>query len=354
MGGDFSSPRRAARFAATPLGRWLALESETGGRSRAARARRRHLRRLRPVVDGTFSFPEIPAGRWQGTARGNRTQLVAESVEARLLGGRLAGSARVRWKPAVTWSVNATAYGIDPHATWEVVPAALSGGAWRVVGHGDERSMVVESLRVDNPQGALIATGGFAWKPGFTCHADATTRGISPAALFPEVPAELAGGDWHVIGRGTDARAELSRLDGSFLGGMVPAAGTVAWEPGVSGRRAPPRATSTLARLQGGAGNLGAPSAPRRDDSRRRRRQVLWSDRGTTARPRVAAHGTIVLREETVRCGRRGHLGRAAGDGGEISPQIGLARRAEIDLGRSPQRGGSSPPTARRRAPPRR
>ena len=88
----------------------------------------------------------------------------------------------------MTWSVNATAYGIDPHATWEVVPAALSGGAWRVVGHGDERSMVVESLRVDNPHGALIATGGFAWKPGFTWHADATTRGMIGAAELAALP----------------------------------------------------------------------------------------------------------------------------------------------------------------------
>src|SRR6185503_13912438 len=158
----------------------------------------------RLVVDGTFAFPNFPAGRWQGTARGNRAQLVAETVEGRVLGGRVAGSARVHWKPSVTWSINATAYGIDPHATWSVVPAALSGGSWRIVGRGDKRAMKVERLRVDTPRGALMATGGFAWEPTFTWHADATTRGISPAALFPEVPQELAGGDWHVIGRGTD------------------------------------------------------------------------------------------------------------------------------------------------------
>ncbi|HXT50035.1 MAG TPA: hypothetical protein VN811_03280, partial [Thermoanaerobaculia bacterium] len=188
----------------------------------------------RLVVDGTFAFPNFPAGRWQGTARGNRAQLVAETVEGRVLGGRVAGRARVRWKPTVTWSVDAAAYGIDPHATWSVVPAALSGGSWRIVGHGDKRAMKVERLRVDTPRGALMATGGFAWEPTFTWHADATTRGISPAALFPEVPQELAGGDWHVIGRGTDARAQLERVEGAFLGGMVEASGNVGWEPAVT------------------------------------------------------------------------------------------------------------------------
>ena len=187
------------------------------------------------VVDGIFAFPNVPAGRWQGTARGNRRGLVAESVEARLFGGRLAGSGRVSWKPAVAWSAQATAYGIDPHATWEVVPAALSGGTWKIRGHGDAEWMTVESFRIDSERGSLAATGALAWpERGFTWQADATTHGISPAVLFPDLPPGFGGGGWHVVGRGTDQRAELSTVEGAFLGGAVTAAGTVAWEPAVA------------------------------------------------------------------------------------------------------------------------
>lgn len=283
----------------------------------------------RLVVDGTFAFPNFPAGRWQGTARGNRTQLVAETVEGRVLGGRVAGGARVRWKPAVTWSVNATAYGIDPHATWDVVPAALSGGAWRIVGHGDQRAMVVESLRVDNPRGALIASGGFAWEPGFTWHADATTRGISPAALFPDVPAGFAGGDWHVVGRGTDQRAQLERVEGVFLGGMVDASGTVAWEPRVSWTLAgnlhnidPSRA------YQGWNGNLGGAFRTHGETVRGQvNGEVLVENVAGTLRDReLQAHGTVLLAGGAVNLsGVEGSWGpaRLALDG-EISPKLGL------------------------------
>ena len=283
----------------------------------------------RLVVDGTFAFPNVPAGRWQGTARGNRTQLVAETLEGRVLGGRVAGRGRVKWKPAIAWSLDATAYGIDPHATYSVVPAALSGGSWRIVGHGDERAMVVESLRVDNPQGALIASGGFAWEPSFTWHADATTRGISPAALFPEVPAGFAGGDWHVVGRGTDARAELSRVEGAFLGGMVDASGTVAWEPAVSWSLAgnvrnldPSRA------YEGWNGNLSGAFRTHGETVRGQAvGEVLVENVTGTLRDReLTAHGTVVLREGTVSlAGVEGAWGPARlALSGEISPRLGL------------------------------
>jgi translocation and assembly module TamB len=292
----------------------------------------------RLVVDGTFAFPNVPAGRWQGTARGNRTQLVAETVEGRILGGRVAGRGRVTWKPAIAWSLDATAYGIDPHATYSVVPAALSGGSWRIVGHGDERAMVVESLRVDNPHGALIASGGFAWEPTFTWHADATTRGISPAALFPEVPAELAGGDWHFVGRGTDARAELSRVEGAFLGGMVDAAGTVAWEPSVSWSLAGNvRNVDPSRAYEGWNGNLsGAFRTAGKTVGDEAAGEVVFEDVTGTLRDReLSAHGTVVLGDGTVSlAGVEGSWGPARlALTGEISPQLGLGFDVrELDL----------------------
>jgi len=292
----------------------------------------------RLVVDGTFAFPNVPAGRWQGTARGNRTQLVADSVEGRVLGGRVAGSARVRWKPTVTWNVDAAAYGIDPHATWSVVPAALSGGSWRIVGHGDKRVMKVERLRVDTPRGALMATGGFAWEPTFTWHADATTRGISPAALFPEVPPELGGGDWHVIGRGTDERAELERVEGAFLGGMVDAAGTVGWEPAVTWSLAGNLRNVDPARAyEGWNGNL---SGAFRTSGRTVRGQVagevvVENVAGTLRDRELVAHGTVVLGGGAVsHAGVEGSWGPAQlALTGEISPRLGLGFDVrELDL----------------------
>ncbi|HXT22437.1 MAG TPA: hypothetical protein VN923_16915, partial [Thermoanaerobaculia bacterium] len=283
----------------------------------------------RLAVDGTFAFPNVPAARWQGTARGNRTQLVADSVEARIFGGRVAGSARVRWKPRVAWSVEATAYGIDPHKTWDVVPAALSGGAWRIVGHGDQRTMTVESLRIDNARGALIARGGFAWEPSFTWHADATTRGISPAALFPEVPPQLAGGDWHVVGRGSDRHAELQRVEGSFLAGMIDAAGRVTWEPavvwdfhGTAKNLDPSRA------FAGWDGNLSGAFRTRGNTVR----GVTTGDvvvehvEGTLRERELVASGTLQLRGEVMSLADvEGTWGpaRLALDG-EIAPQLAL------------------------------
>ena len=183
------------------------------------------------VVDGAFAFPNVPEGTYDFTAQGDRNGMRVESLRGRVLGGRVAGSGRFRWKPAVSYTVQATGTGLQPHRTWDVVPEALAGGTWRFTGHGDEDDMVIESLRIENERGTLVATGGVGWEPGITWHTDARTTGISPATIFPQVPANLAGGDWHVVGRGTDARADLSLVEGDFLGGRVEAAGAVAWEP---------------------------------------------------------------------------------------------------------------------------
>lgn len=282
------------------------------------------------VVDGIFAFPNVPAGRWQGTASGNRRGLVADSVEARVFGGRLAGSARVSWKPSVAWSAQATAYGIDPHATWDVVPAALSGGTWKIRGHGDAERMTVESFRIDNPRGSLTATGALAWPDrGFTWSADATTHGISPAVLFPELPASFGGGDWHVVGRGTDQRAELSTVEGAFLGGSVTAAGTVAWEPAVAWQlQGTARQLDPAVAFPGWTGSLSGAFRTHGETVRGDvTGEVAFEDVAGTLRDRpLAAHGTVLLAGGTVSlAGVEGTWGPGRmALAGEISPQLGL------------------------------
>jgi len=290
------------------------------------------------VVDGIFAFPNVPAGRWQGTAHGDRRQLVAETLEGAVLGGRLAGSARVRWQPAIAWSVNATAHGIDPHATWPVVPATLSGGTWRIVGHGDESTMAVESLRVDNSHGALLATGGFRWEPEFTWHVDATTRGISPATVFPDIPAGVAGGDWHLVGRGTDTRADFQRIEGAFLGGTVTAAGNVGWEPGTSWSLAGTAQHLDPARAYPGwPGDISGSFRTQGETVRGEvvGKVVVESASGTLRERDLVARGTVLLRGETVSLasveGTWGP-GRLALSG-QISPQLALAFEVQkLDL----------------------
>ena len=332
--GDFVAPvDKPASFAGRA--EWVTMTWPLDAADPAVRSQRGTARAegtfddYRLVVDGIFSFPEVPAGRWTATARGDRTQLRAETVEGRVLGGRVAGSARVRWKPQIAWSVNATAYGIDPHATWDVVPAALSGGAWRVVGHGDDRKMTIESLRIDNPRGALVARGGFSWEPTFLWHADATTRGISPGAIFPELPPSLAGGDWHVVGRGSDRHAELSRVEGAFLGGMVDAAGRVTWEPevvwdfhGTAKNLDPARAYAEW------NGNLSGAFRTRGYTARgvTTGDVVVENVAGTLRDRELVARGTLQLRGETMSLADvEGTWGpaRLALDG-QIAPQLAL------------------------------
>jgi translocation and assembly module TamB len=254
------------------------------------------------VVDGNFAFPDVPAGRYRFTAAGDRRSLRFESLDADVLGGRVAGSGRVVWRPAVTYSFQATATGIRPHEAWPGFPAELDGGTWRLTGTGDTETMRVESLDASLLSGRVVATGNVTWEPalrydfdatateirpheswpvvpaalaGSTWHlvgagdqqavdlsrlhiesptgvlegsgrlqwepelrwtADVRTRGMSPAVLFPEVPAQLAGGDWHLVGSGDDRRADIERISGAFLGGEVTASGDFAWEPAVSWR----------------------------------------------------------------------------------------------------------------------
>ncbi len=282
------------------------------------------------VVDGIFAFPEVPAGRWQATGHGDRRQLVAQTLEARLLGGRLAGNARVQWQPAVAWSVQATATGIDPHATWPAAPVVLAGSSWRVAGRGDAGTMAVESLRVEAASGTLVATGGLDWgERGISWRADARTHGMSPAALLPQLPAGLAGGDWHLVGRGTDRRAELSRLEGAFLGGSATAAGTIAWQPNLSWRL-----QGSATRLDPGtafAGWNGSLSGTFRTHGEAVgggiNGEVTVADVAGTLRERpLTAHGTVLLHQGTVSLsGVAGGWGpgRLAASG-EISPQLAL------------------------------
>ncbi|HEV8630279.1 MAG TPA: translocation/assembly module TamB domain-containing protein, partial [Thermoanaerobaculia bacterium] len=290
------------------------------------------------VVDGIFAFPNVPAGRYQGTAHGDRRQLIARTVEARLLGGRVAGGARIRWRPAVDWQLQATAYGIDPHATWTAVPAALSGGTWKIAGHGDRDSMVVESLRVDNERGSLAATGGFTWGRAFTWQADALTRGISPAALWPQLPAAFGGGDWHVVGHGTDARAELSPVEGAFLGGQVGAAGSVAWQPAVSwSLQGTARGLDPARAFAGWNGSLGGAFRTHgvaADGGVVG--EVLVEDVAGTLRGRpLAAHGSVLLRQGAVSlAGVEGTWGPGRlALSGAISPRLALTFEVQqLDL----------------------
>jgi translocation and assembly module TamB len=282
------------------------------------------------VVDGAFAFPEVPPGRYRFTAEGTRSALAVESLDAQVLGGRLAGSGRVEWEGEVSYRFQTTARGIDPHATWDVVPAGLSGGTWRLTGDGTPEGMRLESVRIETPRGGVLtATGRVDWEPTFRWQADARTTALSPAVLFPDVPAELTGGDWRLVASGDDRHADVERVEGAFLGGEVIADGAFTWEPAVTWRFAGTgRGLDPAQAYPGWDGDLAVDFRTTGDErGGALHGEVVVSQAAGTLRGRpLDGSGTVLLRGEEV------HLdavkatwgpGNLALDG-QIAPQLAL------------------------------
>lgn len=77
-------------------------------------------------VNGQVAAANVPPGRWTLAGRGGLESLRIDSLRGGLLGGSVAASGRVAWKPAVTWRLAVRGRGLDPQALWAGAPGQVA------------------------------------------------------------------------------------------------------------------------------------------------------------------------------------------------------------------------------------
>ncbi|MEO6323974.1 MAG: hypothetical protein ABIT01_04105, partial [Thermoanaerobaculia bacterium] len=113
-------------------GAWSALRWPLSGPGPAVAFSRRGDFSLKGTLDdyalalkADLEGAQIPSGQWSVAGKGTPDRMNLSSIQGALLGGTLAGSADVAWKPQVTWRVDVKGDGFDPSQKWTEWPGRL-------------------------------------------------------------------------------------------------------------------------------------------------------------------------------------------------------------------------------------
>lgn len=171
--------------------------------------------------------PAVPPVRWQLAARGDAKALAVETLRADLLEGRVLGEGRIAWSPALAWTANANATGINPGALWPDWPGEL-GATLRAQGSADALKLELERL-AGRLRGLPVSARGQLVRKG---------------EHYPDfrLDARSAGASARVRGRLTRTWDASWELEASELAAVWPeAGGRLEGKGRVHGARAAPR-----------------------------------------------------------------------------------------------------------------
>lgn len=100
---------------------------------------------------GQLGGPQIPPGRWRGTATGDLSSLQIEALRGDLLDGVVTTQGKLNWDPAWDWQVAVTGEKLNPGSYWQDWPGELvlnmnSRGHWQA-GKALEAQVAVSEIK---------------------------------------------------------------------------------------------------------------------------------------------------------------------------------------------------------------
>ncbi len=154
MIGNYRAEGGQARF--DLRGRWQELQWPLTGKDPALRSAAGEFS-VRGTPDAyaldaktTVAGRQIPEGHWTVSGSGSRTALVLDTIRAGLLDGELSGRGDLRWRPEMSWSLQANGRALDPGRLWPQWPGRLALSV-RASRQGTGRTL----LSVSNVAGVL-------------------------------------------------------------------------------------------------------------------------------------------------------------------------------------------------------
>lgn len=187
-------------------------------------------------VNAALQAPRIPGARFTAQGSGGLKGATISALQVATLGGHIKGSARVAWRPKLTWSMQLAATDLDPGRQWPDWPGRLqavlriqgSGGA-----EGTTGALALEKLDGRLREYPLSARGEVAW------------RGRRLQSI--DVDARSGSAHLQLSGAVTDAWNLTWRLDAPDLKTVLPAgAGSLRASGTVEGALAAPRAKGSM------------------------------------------------------------------------------------------------------------